>query len=128
MNRIPILLAVALFALACGHTNPHRATLGSGSESVADASPLEAGRRWARAFHERDFAAWWGQFDERLRRHVGNEAALAQLAQAVEAQLGRETRVIEEKAEHRAYLRRSLFDRSGSEAAELQIHFDSSGR
>jgi hypothetical protein len=114
---------------------PERAatTATTGAESAAatqPASPLERGRALTARFYERKTAELWPQLGPKMREVLGTEQKFAAFRHQVDAELGAETKVIDETVSdtppYRVYIRTASFSKT-PQPVIVQWAFDEGG-
>ena len=81
-----------------------------------DADDLDFGRTYTRMFFEGDFSQIWNTMTVQMQQALGSENSLREFHEQVAAQIGAELSIVEERVDrapgYRAYIRRSLFEKS----------------
>jgi len=149
--RNPSLVQIAwllLSATAAGVACSSSATQGKPPETAASAaastsatadatpaagpvSPLERGRALTARFYERKTAELWPQLGAKMQEALESEQKFASFRQQVDAQLGDETKVIDETVSdtppYRVYIRTASFSKT-AQPVVVQWAFDEGGK
>ena len=134
--RLGIAAVILVLPLASGCASPPgvqapAASSPSSPSAPADATIMADGRLWARKFYERDTQALWNQFTPEMQAFMKSKKDLDEFRNEVEGQVGKESKVVEERVEHEGkgvtYVRSATFERSNMRF-NLKIGFDASGK
>ncbi len=101
------------------------------SPASLSADALEEGRKFTALFYAGDTASIWARMSPQMRSALGNAPALETFAGQVQAQLGREAKVLDESVVEvpgfEVYLRTAQFEKFDG-LIHVQWAFDSEGR